>query len=51
MTIALSRFSGAMSASADAAASDAAVVVVTTISFVLVDRPPPILPANDAYSP
>ena len=48
---ALSRFSAGMSASAEPAASEAAVVVVTTISFVLVDRPPPILPENDAYSP
>ena len=51
MISALSRFSGAMSASADPAASDAAVVVVTTISLVLVDRPPPILPENEAYRP
>ena len=46
--IARSRSAGATSASAEAAANDAAVVVVTTINVVLADSAPPILPEKEA---
>src|SRR5689334_21312832 len=51
MTRAWSRWSAGTEASAEPAASDAAVVVVTTIIRVLEVSPPPSGPATYAYSP